>query len=80
MPLDWISNWFQRWQPGYRISVRTLQVGSLEVGSAATAAGRVRELRSQHLVRSRHRLTQQRSGINDRYRQGCNHPAWLVTG
>lgn len=42
-------------------------------GVAATAAGRARELRSRCLARSRHRLTQQHGGINDRYREGCSH-------
>ena len=48
----------------------------LEGGCAASAVGRCRNLSSRCLARSRHRLTRQRGGINDRYRGGCSHPAW----
>jgi len=47
---------------------------------AATAASRDQELRSRCLEQSSHRLTQQHGGINDRYREGCSHPAWQATG
>lgn len=44
------------------------------VGFAALAVGRARELGSQCIARSCHRLTHQHGGINDRYQGGCSHP------
>jgi len=38
-----------------------------------------RALRSLHLVRSHHWLTQQHSGTNDGYRKGCSYSVWEVT-
>ena len=52
----------------------------LRGSNAATAVGRGRGVGSRSLAQSRHRLTQQRGGINDRYRKGCSHPAKQSTG
>ena len=45
-------------------------------GTAAIAVCRARELGSQYLARSRHRLTQVRGGINGRSGRGCSHRGW----
>lgn len=57
-----------------------LQIAELGGGNAARAVGRGWVLRSRCLARSRHRLTQEQCGINDRYREGCSHPAWQAPG
>lgn len=61
-------------------SLEPAGVRCTEINGSCAAAGRSRELRSRYLARSRHRLTQQHGGINDRYREGCSHPAWQATG
>lgn len=66
-------NWRQR--PSAEV-----RQGPVNDGSAATAVGRGRGVGSRSLAQSRHRLTQQRGGINDRYRKGCSHPAKQSTG